>query len=1338
MRQSEALLFIGRRIQHAPYAEDALRLVVRDIKTTLGADYVVIQRVRANRFEEGYASDAREILRFHPVSAYEQKILETETPLQVADSADPNVDAVQRGILERLEMRASLAIRLYAQERALGILFVNFAVPHDWRQDEIDFVQRVSRLISHALENKRLLDETSKQLRVQRALENAARLIGAGDEPSGALYAVADELARVFETDYVGFHLWENDELTLVAESGKTGAPKRMAVQAPQRRILQELETLVVRNRETDPIQPIQKKFLTEYDFFADIGAPLVVGGNAIGILYISQRSPRDWTDPEINLAGTFAQHIANALEHTRLFKEYKAQVRDLRALARSAHLIGTSRSPSNALPQVASELRRVLDADYAGFHLVEGDKLYVITEPGHPKAGERYPIASYHHLILDQAQRIVVHDTETDVRDPKYLENIKRYGHKAEIVVPLISRNRPLGIVFVGQNVPRHWKESEVQFVETFVQQIANVVDLVQTLNDREARVSELELLTEIHELTAMNLDRETLVQIAMHPLRNLLGADVVGLSLVQGNRLSEIWSSDGKRHPFSEMPLTPQTLRIFETREVFVYDAQNRPAFSAEGQKRIEFFGLHTFLSAPMSLASGPVGLLNLVFNSERVFTVQEKQVVQTIANQLSMAFANANLMEQQQVRLARSSKLADFGLLCNSITDSATLQREAVKRICDMMGVQGAALRFIEDDKLVQGAACGYQHTEVDRVFPVDENLTRYFQQLPLPIEDLEQHAAFSAATRNNLLAQGFRSILLLPLGMNRKFTGLLTILRDHVEAWQEVDIQYAQMIASTLALAFSHVQLEELLHERLARSRKLTEFSLYCNSVDDSALLMRGAMQQICDMAPVDAASVRLLQNGILTIGAGYGYRNPTAREYEIVPDENLKHLLDSQELLPVPDLARAHDLPKHSRERQLGEEFKSMLIVPMVGQYQVMGILTLFKRTEHKWQWLETQFARAVGNILVLALSNLQAKQDIARKNEELQGLMDSMFSGVLAADAQGAVTLWNRRAEQMTGYTASEMYGKRWDVDGPCVGMERRDDLLVLEAMTDCKPRYSLATRYFHCKDGRTLHLREVATPMYDSNGQVSGAVCAFWDRAQEQAGERAKIDFLNEVAHQVGTKLNIIVGSMPKLTGPDVDDALREQYLKLIAGTAHDLEEFQKRFNEFQLEHTQEQVRVADVDLRALVDEQVELLELREPQRKFCVGGEFDFVLADRSRLKVVVENLLDNAYKYSPPGSAITVESNCPEDQILILKIHNEGKPIPESLRDVLFERHQRGDMSVPGSGLGLWLVRTKLHEMGGDIDYTSNSKEGTTFIVTLPRPSHHLEMPGTEKKD
>jgi signal transduction histidine kinase len=290
--------------------------------------------------------------------------------------------------------------------------------------------------------------------------------------------------------------------------------------------------------------------------------------------------------------------------------------------------------------------------------------------------------------------------------------------------------------------------------------------------------------------------------------------------------------------------------------------------------------------------------------------------------------------------------------------------------------------------------------------------------------------------------------------------------------------------------------------------------------------------------------------------------------------------------------------------------------------------------------------------------------------------------------------------------------------------------------MLVLEAIADDETRFSISKRLWIAPGERQISLREVATPLHDRAGNVRGAVVAFWDRSQEQAGERAKVDIVNEVAHELGNKLGVIILAAQRILGGKLSAKRREEYKQVFADLLTDLQSFHQRLTTLQHERVREDIEETEIDLEEQVQHRVALLKAAKTGRRFKVGGDFDFVRADAERLAVVLENVLGNAVKYAPRGSQIRIRSKCPTSDTLVLSIHNRGEPIPEEFKPHLFEPWQRANSIKPGSGLGLWLVRTKLREMGGEIEFESSARGGTTFFITLKRKVHALPKIESDK--
>ncbi|MDB5214665.1 MAG: Sensor protein [Myxococcaceae bacterium] len=107
---------------------------------------------------------------------------------------------------------------------------------------------------------------------------------------------------------------------------------------------------------------------------------------------------------------------------------------------------------------------------------------------------------------------------------------------------------------------------------------------------------------------------------------------------------------------------------------------------------------------------------------------------------------------------------------------------------------------------------------------------------------------------------------------------------------------------------------------------------------------------------------------------------------------------------------------------------------------------------------------------------------------------------------------------------------------------------------------------------------------------------------------------------------------------------------------------------------------------------------------------------------LWDADRVARVVQNLVANAVVHGTPGTVIRVAVR-EEGNDAVLVVHNEGKPIPEALRQTLFDPFRRARQSGSGLGLGLYITRELVKAHGGEVSFTSTAEAGTAFTVRLP---------------
>ena len=261
-------------------------------------------------------------------------------------------------------------------------------------------------------------------------------------------------------------------------------------------------------------------------------------------------------------------------------------------------------------------------------------------------------------------------------------------------------------------------------------------------------------------------------------------------------------------------------------------------------------------------------------------------------------------------------------------------------------------------------------------------------------------------------------------------------------------------------------------------------------------------------------------------------------------------------------------------------------------------------------------------------------------------------------------------------------------------------------------------------------KDGTSFPVEYTSTPILEAD-RVVGAVVVFKDISERRELERSKDTFVASVSHELRTPLTSILG-----------------YLELIGDTAGELSEEHRRFLRVVDRNADRLLRVVDdlllvaqvdagaveldlspVDIGGLVADAV---DVARPQAE-AAGLELAAVVvattvlhADRARLGQVLDNLISNAVKFTPAGGRVVLRALALDDRV-VLEVSDDGAGMSAREQQQLFERFYRApsasEHAIPGTGLGLTIVKALVEAHGGTVGVKSAAGEGTTIRVELP---------------
>ena len=380
--------------------------------------------------------------------------------------------------------------------------------------------------------------------------------------------------------------------------------------------------------------------------------------------------------------------------------------------------------------------------------------------------------------------------------------------------------------------------------------------------------------------------------------------------------------------------------------------------------------------------------------------------------------------------------------------------------------------------------------------------------------------------------------------------------------------------------------------------------------------------------------------------------------------------------------------------------------------------------------------LQAFLSLAVVTVLIQAAAVTARRQmldDFELLSRRTEGILNSAADGIFGLDDDGRATFANPAVLATTGYETAELVGncvhdllQHTHLDGVPYPFE---DAPTHATLHDGIVR-EVAQDAFWRKDGTTFPVEYTVTPLRE-DGRQSGAVVVFRDVSERHEVERLKDEFTSVVSHELRTPLTSIRGSLGLLTS-GVFGSLPEKGQRMLDIAVANTDRLVRLINDIldieRIESGEVSMVRRSTSATALMTQAGEMMVTLAEDAGVTLS--VDPVTAelwvDPDRITQTLTNLLANAIKFSPQGTTVSLRAERRREELLV-SVADQGRGIPADRLDVIFERFKQVDSSDSrdkgGTGLGLPICRSIVHQHGGDIWVESTPGEGSTFFFTLP---------------
>jgi len=405
-------------------------------------------------------------------------------------------------------------------------------------------------------------------------------------------------------------------------------------------------------------------------------------------------------------------------------------------------------------------------------------------------------------------------------------------------------------------------------------------------------------------------------------------------------------------------------------------------------------------------------------------------------------------------------------------------------------------------------------------------------------------------------------------------------------------------------------------------------------------------------------------------------------------------------------------------------------FGTLVAVPVTIHDQRFGAMVILDPAGGAWDAERLDTLEVIARRLARSLDNARLYRRLAEQKDTLQRVLDAAGDGIIGLDAGHRVVLLSRAAARLLGHSPVDVIGAPIDrlladeVDTTAFAG-------LVRAAAASPGGLAEGEVTFRRGDGARLHCDLVCTGRPIADGGIHLVLAVRDATARRDELDRRGRAF-NHLTHELRTPLTSILSYADLLASGHVRVGERTQgrsdpvevirHNGLLLQTLIDNMLAVARIEQGALDF-----RFQEVRLDELVRESGECLEPLALRRglvfRIELSGPSAVVTCDRTLMRLVVNNLLSNAFRYTEPGGRVWLRLG-EEGELAMIEVSDTGIGIPADAQARVFDPHFQVDGSRGGSGLGLAIVRAIVQAHGGEVELSSREGDGTTIRVRLPR--------------
>ena len=347
------------------------------------------------------------------------------------------------------------------------------------------------------------------------------------------------------------------------------------------------------------------------------------------------------------------------------------------------------------------------------------------------------------------------------------------------------------------------------------------------------------------------------------------------------------------------------------------------------------------------------------------------------------------------------------------------------------------------------------------------------------------------------------------------------------------------------------------------------------------------------------------------------------------------------------------------------------------------------------------------------------------QENLEQESKRLHSILSYMTDGVLATNRRGKITMINDMAKTQLGVRKEDVLNKS------ILELLKIEDEYELRDLITQVPELMIDSQD---ANGEYLSLRVRFALVRRESGFISGLVAVLHDTTEQEKEERERRLFVSNVSHELRTPLTSVKSYLEALDEGALSEPVAPDFIKVsLDETNRMMRMVTDLLHLSRIDNATSHLDVELINFTAFITfilNRFDQIRGQDEEKKYELVRDYPitsvWIEIDTDKMTQVIDNILNNAIKYSPDGGKITVTMKTTDDQ-MILSISDQGLGIPKQDLPRIFDRFYRVDRARSraqgGTGLGLAIAKEIIKQHKGFIWAKSEYGKGSTFTIVLP---------------